>query len=220
VSTGDAAVEPAPFSFRSDLPINPIPAGRSLLVAGPSVAGARRLLLELTAPADATEGGIVIETNGTGQQVLADCPPDVVERVGVVDCVSLRQGASDLPEQVRGVSTPGDLTGIGMRVSALYESLHGSGIDRVRTGLHSLTTLLTYSDLRTVSRFTHTLTGRVAASDGLGVLVIDPNAVDERVVSTLTQFCDGRIDLRSEEGGPELRIRGFPDQPSGWLGFD
>jgi hypothetical protein len=213
------AVGPEPYTFGADVPLNPVPAGRTVLISGSSVAGARRLLLRLIAPADETEGAVVVETNGTGRQVLADCPTDVIETVGVVDCVSFQQGAGDLPDQVRGVSTPGDLTGIGMRVSALYELLHGSDVDRVRAGLNSLTTLLTYSDLRTVSRFTHTLTGRVAASDGFGALVIDPEAVDEQTVGTLTQFCDGRIDLREGDESPQLRAKGLVDQPTGWVDF-
>jgi hypothetical protein len=107
-----------------------------------------------------------------------------------------------------------------MRFSDLHMEFERAGIDRVRTSVVSLSTLLTYSDLRTVSRFVHTLAGRIDRLDGLGVLVIDPANHDERTVSTLGQFCTGRIDVRDAPEGPELRARGLPDQPREWTAFD
>ncbi|QKY20122.1 hypothetical protein B4589_006910 [Halolamina sp. CBA1230] len=56
--------------------------------------------------------------------------------------------------------------------------------------------------------------------DGLGVLLIDPTIHDDRTVSTLSQFCTGRIDVREGEAGPELRARGLPEQPRERLAFD
>lgn len=132
-------------------------------------------------------------------------------------------GHSGLDAQVKYVSTQSDLTGIGMKFSSLYESLYGtvSG-GRVRTGLISLSSLAMYVDLRTLFQFVQTLSGRIDSADGLGVFAIDPTTHDTRTVNTLSQAADGRIEVRepeSEAGDGELRVRGLPDQPSGWQPF-
>ena len=202
------------------LPIDPVRRGTSILVAGPSHAGTRELAYRMLA-GDADGGVIILTTNTTAADVAAECETVGIEvssdRMGIVDC--LDADSSGVPARVLTVSSAQDLTGIGMRYSKLYSDFHSEGVDSIRTGLFSISTVLSLTELRTVSRFTHTLTGRVAASDGFVVLVVDPAATDEREVSTLTQFCDGRIDLRNEGDGPELRIKGFPDQPSGWVDF-
>ena len=93
----------------------------------------------------------------------------------------------------------------------------GNDVERVRTGLFSLSTLLSFDDLRTVSRFVHTLVGRINSVDGLGVFLLDPASHDERAVRTLTQFCAGRIEVRESDSVTELRAQGMPEQPDGWL---
>jgi hypothetical protein len=108
-----------------------------------------------------------------------------------------------------------------MRFSDVYGDFRRSDVDRVRTAICSVSTLLTFSDLKTVSRFVHTLVGRVGQVDGLGVLLVDPSNHDDRAASTLSQFCDGRIDVRADENDtPELRARGLSDQPRGWQSFE
>jgi hypothetical protein len=118
------------------------------------------------------------------------------------------------------VSGPSDLTGIGMRFSDVQVEFGRTGHERVRTGLLSVSTLLSFSDLRTVSRFVHTLVGRIDSVDGLGVLFIDPGSHDERAIRTLAQFCAGRIEVREGDDGPELRARGLADQSREWEPFD
>ncbi|WP_269432455.1 MULTISPECIES: hypothetical protein [Halobacterium] len=39
-------------------------------------------------------------------------------------------------------------------------------------------------------------------------------------MSTITQFCSARIDVRETETGQQLRSRGIPDQPREWVSFD
>jgi hypothetical protein len=117
-------------------------------------------------------------------------------------------------------SSAKDLTGIGMRYSKLYQGFHTEGLTLVRTGLFSISTLLSLTDLQTVSRFLHTLIGRVSKVDGLGVFPIDPAMHDEQVLHTISQFCNDRIDVRESDDGPELRVQGLADQDSDWASFD
>ena len=201
------------------VPVDPVLPGTSLLVAGASHAGTREVAFRLLA-GGAGEGTIVVTTNQRAARVASNCEAAGVtlspDRSAIVSCVGQDDRDEDVGAQVVRVTGPGDLTGIGMRYSRLAEELHRNGVTRVRTGVVSVSTLLSFSDLQTVSRFVHTLVGRVGSVDGLGVFLIDPEAVDERVVSNIAQFCDGRVDVRDDDGGPELRVRGLPGQSREW----
>lgn len=204
-----------------DLPLAGIRPGTTVLIAGPSHAGARSLGLKMLAGSTG-EGTTIVTTNQRAVRIADDC-----NRVGIdvrsddsaiIDCV----GDDELrvPARVLQVSGPADLTGIGMRFSDISVAFKREGIDRIRTGIFSLSTLLTFGEVKTVSRFIHTLIGRIDAIDGFGVLLIDPSNHDDRAVSTLSQFCTGRIDVRQTDVGPELRASGLSDHPRGWSPFD
>ena len=203
------------------LPLGGVRPGTTVLVSGPSHVGTRELGLRLLA-GPAGEGAIIVTTNRRASRIAADC-----ERVGIqvgpnqtaiLDCVGDDDGS--VPARVIAVSGPNDLTGIGMRYSNVYQQFHREDVDRVRTGLSSVSTLLTFSDLRTVSRFVHTLVGRIDTVDGFGAFTIDPTTQDELTVNTIAQFCDGRIEVREGDDGAEFRARGLPDQPRDWTPFE
>lgn len=208
------------YSF-PELPLSEVRSGTTVIVAGSPHAGARDLALRMLA-GERGQGAIVITTNQRSRRIVDDC-----RRVGlnvtedttaILDCVG---GEDDeVPARVLPVSGPSDLTGIGMRYSDVYRQFHQSDISQVRTGLFSMSTLLSFGDLPTVSRFVHTLVGRIDSVDGLGVLLIDPAIHDDRTVSTLAQFCRGRIDVREGDDGPELRARGLNNQEREWQPFD
>lgn len=205
-----------------DLPLSPIDPATNVLVAGSAMGGARDLFLEMLAPADG-EGTIIVST-GTGARKLIDrfraVAGDVdARRVAVVDAVSQQQGVGTDGENVRTVSSPRDLTGIGMELTDLYEGFYDRGTDDVRTGLDSISTLLMYAELPTVFRFLHVFTGRVSTADGMGVFVVDPSSHDDQTTQTLNQLFDGRIDVRAGDGDPELRVQGLSGQPTDWTSF-
>jgi KaiC/GvpD/RAD55 family RecA-like ATPase len=203
------------------LPLDEIRPGTSVLVAGPTHAGTRNLALRMLDGGDA-EASIIVTTNQRAARLAEDCErvgfhPDP-DRVAVIDCVG--EEDEDVAARVVPVSGPADLTGIGMRYSKLSREFRGDGFDRVRTGVVSVSTLVSFGELRSVARFIHTMVGHVNSVDGLGVLFIDPSTHDERTVNTLAQFCGGRIEVRDGEEGPELRARGLADQPREWTAFD
>lgn len=208
------------YSF-DRLPVADIHTGTTVLLTGAPHEGARDLGLQLLG-GPVGEGAIVVTTNKRAQRITEACDRIGIkvsdDRTAILDCVGDED--ADVPARVLPVSGPSDLTGIGMRFSDVYVDFHGNDIDRVRTGLFSLSTLLSFGDLRTVSRFVHTLVGRIDSVDGLGVFLIDPQSHDDRAVRTLSQFCDARIDVRKKDGETELQARGLRDQPDGWLSFD
>jgi hypothetical protein len=109
---------------------------------------------------------------------------------------------------VKYTSSPVDMTGIGIKLSETLESFYqGHGVDRTRVMVHSLSTLLMYSDLQTVFRFLHVFTGRIQSVDGLGLFCIDSTAHDDRTMNTLKQLFDGIV--TTEEGAdPSIRLPG------------
>lgn len=203
------------------LPLEEVRPGTSVLVSGPTHAGTRNLVLRMLDGGD-TDASIIVTTNQRAARLTEDCrrvgfdaDPD---RVAVIDCVG--EEDDDVPARVIPVSGPADLTGIGMRYSKVSREFREGGFGRVRTGVVSVSTLVSFGELRSVARFIHTMVGHVNSVDGLGVLFIDPSTHDERTVSTLAQFCGGRIEVRDGEAGPELRARGLADQPREWTPFD
>jgi hypothetical protein len=205
-----------------ELPLAPVRAGRTLLVEGATVDGVGAFVHRATDPGDG-EGAILVGTNATGRRLLdtrRNAGSEADGPVYVVDCVSQQQGTTVDEPTVEGVSSPADLTGIGIRISGFYRRLAAEDIERVRVGLLSVSTLLMYADLRRVSRFVHVLTGRVASTDGVGLLALDSSAHEDQTVGTIRQLCDGRVEVRSGDEGREVRIRGLRDQPEGWTPMD
>lgn len=216
------------YEFADGIPINPIDPGTIVLVAGPALSRAEGVARTLVADgSDAGEGMLYISTNMTAEKLLNACRQTRLSfddsRMGVIDCSGQDVAQSALGERVKYVSTQSDLTGIGMKFSALYEGLYSTVENGcVRTGLISLSSLSMYVDLRALFQFAQTVSGRIDSAGGFGVFAIDPTTHDTKAVNTLSQVADGRIEVRESENGAgdgELRVRGLPNQPSGWQSF-
>ncbi|MFB6269494.1 MAG: RAD55 family ATPase [Halobacterium sp.] len=198
----------------SDVEVDP---GTNVLVEGPPMTGKRELGFDVLARGSRDgEGVIVVTTKDSADRVIEDFRGHVDGGdpvIAVVDCVTKQQGMGTATESelVRYASSPVDLTGIGIELSELLRALYQQrNITRNRILLHSLSTLLMYSDLQTVFRFLHVFTGRVQSADALGVFVLDSSAHDEQTVSTLKQLFDGIITVRESESGEfEARLKGI-----------
>lgn len=94
---------------------------------------------------------------------------------------------------IETISSPADMTGIGMKVSTFLNDWAADG-NRVVVCFHSLTTLLQYVDLRDAFRFLHLLTGRLKAVDATAHYHMDPAAHDEREVNTLKSLFDAVVE--------------------------
>ena len=200
------------------LPLSRVDGGTNILVTGPTLGGVRDLVLRMLLCQDRREGVLFITADTDGAKTLESYEAlggDVnTERIGVVDCTE--QSVDDPDRNIHAIGNPGDLTGVGIEFSSMYGALWERGVRQVRTGVYTLAPLVIYASVKPVYRFLHTLTGRVRSADGLCVCAIDPDAVDDRTLSSLSQAFDGRVDLRSEDGTMAVRTRGLPDQPDGW----
>lgn len=210
------------YAFPESVPLNPIESGTNVLVMEPIVGGTQKFAMQLL-NGDEDEGLLFLTTNNTGREIIdlfEDCGGRYTKnRMAVIDCSET--GRESAPLNIRTVTSPSDLTGIGILYSSLYEQLYGSQIRQVRTGFYSLSTLLMYvDDFRPIYRFLHTMTGRIQTADGVGVFALDPETEDDSTIRSLSQPFDGRIDVRiSDDGQYKLEVTGLEDQPEGWQSF-
>jgi KaiC/GvpD/RAD55 family RecA-like ATPase len=196
-------------SVEAGLSVSP---GTNLLVTGPPMTGKRTVALELLAEGSRHgEGAIVVTTKDSAKKILSKYETLLDgddAHVGIVDCVSKQQGVGNVDEdrRVKYASSPVDMTGIGINLSEFLEEFYETrSIKRNRILLHSVSTLLMYSDLQTVFRFLHVFTGRVQSVDGLGLFAIDSTAHDDKTMNTLKQLFDGIVTTH-EEGDPTVRL--------------
>lgn len=207
------------------LPLEPVPAGSSVLVTASDRAGSRLARELVLAGNGRGEGTVVVSTGSSGRRVVEDCRsavPDLdTARLGVVDASGAEDLETDTDAHMESVSSTGDLTGISIGFSVVYSALYNGGTERIRTCFDSVSMLLLYSEFRTITRFVHTMTGRISQTGGLGVFVLDPAMHEPQVVQTLARLCDGRVDLRrTDAGGYELDVQGLGDQAQGWQPVD
>ncbi|MFB6295923.1 MAG: RAD55 family ATPase [Halobacteriales archaeon] len=198
----------------------------AILLTGPAMSGKYELLLDFVIEAgDHGEGSLFVTTNESAGGILSDIEDRVGEIPGalrLVDCVSEQQAAGDqFPEErVEYVNSPGDVTGLGIGVTEQLRRFAEGGTERNRIVFHSLSTLLMYSEIETVFRFLHVLTGRIDSVDGIGLFTLDPTTHEEGDVNTLRQLFDGEIEIREGEDGRELQFSGLSDTPGGWVPYD
>ena len=192
-----------------DARLNP---GTSLLVSGPPLTGKRALSLDVLAEGTRRgEAAIVVTTKDGADRVLDDYRErvDIENRpVAVIDCVTRQQGVGEVrdDDRVKYTSSPVDMTGIGIKLSETLESFYQEhDVDDTRVMVHSLSTLLMYSDLQTVFRFLHVFTGRIQSVDGLGLFCIDSTAHDDQTMNTLKQLFDGIV-TTEEDAEPSIRL--------------
>jgi len=203
------------------LPVDGIPDGTNLLVAGPPMTGKYELMVSILC--DGLGSGEIplwISTKHDAQHVREDTREhlggDTDAPVGVVDCVSRERGEDPTEDELtKFVSAPGDLTGIGMASSELIERFVGNG-NRVRMGLYSVSQLLMYVDTQTAFRFLHILTGRVGTASAMGLCALDTETHDKQTVTTLTQLFDGKVETRREDGQEQVRVVGIEGAADGW----
>ena len=115
------------------------------------------------------------------------------------------EGATETEHPVKSVSSPADLTGIGMATTkflADWEAAPGTPV----VVLDSLTVLLQYTSTRSLYQFLHALTVRIGEADAHGLFHLDPATQDEKTVHTLASLFDAVAD-QTDDGEWRLRTR-------------
>jgi KaiC/GvpD/RAD55 family RecA-like ATPase len=198
--------------------------GSSILLSGPAMTGKQKVAYDILADGARGGDGAVVVTTGDKASTVAEQFNDRVpelegSQLGVVDCRGEGGREQDIIDgvSVHQVSSPGDLTGIGIGITKALEGLHNAGRTRGRLALISLSTMLTYTDKKTVFKFCHVLSSRLDAADYIGVFTIDSGAHDKQTIQVIKQAFDGLIEIREgESGGREGRVMGLANEPTDW----
>ncbi|MFB6109288.1 MAG: RAD55 family ATPase [Halodesulfurarchaeum sp.] len=211
---GDAV--PAPL-------LDAVDPGTNILVSGPAMSGKRELMLEVLGHgATNGDGSVVVTANDGGEQIY-DAYQEIVEQesyLRIVDSVGA-EPSDELAEVIRPVSSPGDLTGMGIEFSQIATEGTGSGVDRIRVAFDSISAVLMYVELERLFRFLHVFTRQIQSKDWVGLFAIDPESHDQQVINTVNQLFDGVLEIRvPEDGSREIRRRGFGQSPSEWAPLD
>ena len=126
-------------------------------------------------------------------------------RCGIVDVgepgATAEAGSVDGAKVAR-IESPGDLTGIGMKVGDFLASDGGS--DTVLT-LDSLTVLLQYVELERAFRFLNAIASQVRQVGAVAHYHADPNAHDDGELATIAQLYEGVA--RYDDGDWETKRR-------------
>ncbi|MEF8815127.1 MAG: ATPase domain-containing protein [Halovenus sp.] len=188
--------------------------GTNILVVGPPLSGKRLLAFEALAQgADEGEGSVILTSRDSADRVLADFRSVLADpesaHIGIVDCVSQHQGQSTSDSDlVKYASSPKDMTGMGIKFSEFLEEFYGErGLEQTRVAVDSLSPLLVYSDLQTVFRFMHVLTGRIEDAGAVGVHIVDSTAHDAETRNTLKQLFDGIVEV-DEDRSVSMQLSG------------
>ncbi len=202
------------YDLADVLPDAEIDPGTNVLISGPPLTGKRRIALGILASgADQGDGSVIVTTKDSAGKILEEFAGHVETEtadIGVVDCVTKQRGigTADDDDRVKYASSPVDMTGIGIKLSEFLQEFYESrGRTQNRVLLHSVSTLLMYSNLQTVFRFLHVFTGRIQSADAMGVYVIDSTAHDDQTMNTLKQLFDAVIEVEESEDSAEPKIR-------------
>lgn len=109
---------------------------------------------------------------------------------------------------VETVSSPNDLTGLGIRITEFLTNWNGSedGGD-IAVCFDSLTALLQYVELETAYEFLHIITGRLTAVDATAHFHMDPGAHDDQTIESIVSLMDAAVEVTDDSH--EVRSRNF-----------
>ncbi len=143
-------------------------------------------------------------------------------RIGMVDCITkMMGGEANENDTIKIASSPVDLTMIGVKINQFFEKFFKiNKAKNIQLNINSLSTLLMYSNIKTVFKFLHVVTGRVKAAGGLGVYVIESGVHDMLAVASLNQLFDGVIEVKSENDRNFIRVTGLSPKPTPWLEYE
>lgn len=202
------------------LPVESVPAGTSLLVTGPPEVRKRTLATIMLAEGYPREDGLVYispddSSSTVVEEVEAVLGTTVGDQLAVIECIRPAHRRSPSTATTT-VSSPGDLTGMAMAFSQQRNRLTRDGYAPPRVALHSLSPLLSESNMKAVQRFLHVITGTIDEQAGFCVVTIDTPATEEPV-DRLRPVFSGVVETRPTEADLELRVTGLPNVSEEWI---
>ncbi|MCU0631630.1 MAG: hypothetical protein MUC66_01480 [Methanolinea sp.] len=207
-----------------------IPPGSNILILAPSMSSGEQLGYALTRPLPG-EYALILSTVMRSVDLMDYFSSEQFNRdlIGVIDSVT-KLSTPDVNDntQIKFVSSPSDLTGIGIKFSALIESMFNGEFPSadqalfpppIRFYIDSLTTLLMYRKLEVLYQFLHVLTSKLKKMEAIGIYILNNESFDERTLSLMKQLMNVVIEVKTEQHGDFLRIRGVTGVSQEWVPF-
>lgn len=177
---------------------------RNVLLAAPSMSGGESAactdLLVPATPGDADVLWVTFHGDATDcvdqWAVAADDRPENAAVIVVGDT----PGPQPDGVTVEHISTPSDLTGLGITIGELLGQWDGP----VVVCVDSLTAMLQYVELETAYEFLHAVTGQLYAADARAHFHIDPTAHDPETVDSIASLFDAVVEFGD---GPDPTVR-------------
>jgi KaiC/GvpD/RAD55 family RecA-like ATPase len=205
-------------------------AGTNILILAPPMSNAEQLAYELVRPQPG-EYGIVLSTNERASEVVDYFRASGTDKrfIGVIDAItkSSTPGIVDTP-RLTFVSSPTDLTGIGIKFSNMVETIFQGDFSEGESGLfpppirfcvNSISTLLMYRRLEVLYQFLHVLSAKLKKTEGVGFYILNSESFDAKTLSLIKQLMTAVIEVKTEGDASMMKISGIRGINPEWLKF-
>jgi len=205
-------------------------AGINVLILAPPMSYADHLAYALAKPLQG-EYAIVLSTNERAAEVIDAFKLAGADKrfTGVIDAItkSSTPGVMDT-QRMMFVSSPTDLTGIGIKFSNMIETIFEGDFSEGETGLfpppirlcvNSISTLLMYRRLEVLYQFLHVLIAKLKKIEGVGIYLLNSESFDDKTLSLIKQLMNCVIEVKLEHNISYLRIQGIRGVSGDWRKF-
>jgi KaiC/GvpD/RAD55 family RecA-like ATPase len=205
-------------------------AGTNILVLAPPMSYADQFAYALTKPLEG-EYAITLSTNERAAEVVDYFKLAGSDKrfIGVIDAITKSSTPSivDTP-RLMFVSSPTDLTGVGIKFSNMIETIFEGEFSEGEAGLfpppirfcvNSVSTLLMYRKLEVLYQFLHVLTAKLKKIEGMGVYILNSESFDDKTLSLIKQLMNCVIEIKIEQNISYLRIQGIRGINTDWQKF-
>ncbi|AWB26251.1 DUF7504 family protein [Halococcoides cellulosivorans] len=175
-----------------------------VLIVGPALSGKLDVGLELLAAVAQDGDAISVSTTDPADQVQAeyDAAGGAVDALSVVDATA---GVTNRSEEVYSVSTPGDLTGIGIAIAQATDAVEDPAPPVL---IDSLSALLMYNDAETVYQFAESVRTQTRGGAGVTISTLNTDALDDPDRNRLLGLASVVVETRiTEDGRREFQVR-------------
>jgi hypothetical protein len=223
------------YSYKTGIPqiddvCSGFDAGTNILILAPPMSFADQLALALTRPQPG-EYSIILSTNERAVEVVDLFKNSGSDKrfIGVVDAITKSSTPTIVDtHRLMFVSSPTDLTGIGIKFSNMVESIFEGDFSEGESGLfpppirfcvNSISTLLMYRRLEVLYQFLHVLTAKLKKIEGVGIFLLNSESFDDKTLSLIKQLMNAVIEVKTEQNTNFLRIQGIRGVTSDWLKY-
>lgn len=209
-------------------------AATNILLLAPPLSYAELLACRIATPQPG-EWAVAISTDERASDIIGSFRKfgAARNRVGIIDAVT-KSSVPNLQDtaMAKFVTSPLDLTSMGIKFSRMVEDMWKEAVvaeppgpmpPPVRLCLHSVSTLLMYSQLEVTYKFLHVITNRVKKLEGIAVYTLNSDSFDAQTVSMIKQLMNMVVEVRVEDGGGtpkrDFRITGIRGKTTPWFRY-